>query len=304
MERIFNFIKDIIVFGIILVIIYYLFGNLNSILEVNYDYNYDVNSNVASNSDSETKERKEIRNYIDKVFNPYYALLDMNEKEIYYDMLEAVNIYQDEVIIDGKITTDNLKKIYYSVIYDHPELFWAKSNYEYYTFDGSDDVYSIKFKYMENMDNIESMKQEFNLIVDNIVNEASKYESDIDKEKYVHDTLAKMITYDENMVSDQSAYGALIEKRAVCTGYAKAFQLIMIKLNIPTYFITGTANEGLHSWNLVLLDDDYYNVDVTWDDSKNTIIYDYYNLNDKEISRDHTRDELSSTIFPSYGIKY
>ena len=77
----------------------------------------------------------------------------------------------------------------------------------------------------------------------------------------------------------------------------------MTKLGIPTYYITGEA-KGDHAWILILLEDGYYNVDVTWDDQVDRIIYKYYNVNEEKISVDHTRKELSSMLVKAEGIKY
>ena len=66
---------------------------------------------------------------------------------------------------------------------------------------------------------------------------------------------------------------AIVNKKTVCAGYAKAFQLLLTKLNIPCYYIVGFAKEA-HAWNIVKLDG-YYNVDLTWDDAKEQ--YKYFN---------------------------
>jgi transglutaminase/protease-like cytokinesis protein 3 len=77
----------------------------------------------------------------------------------------------------------------------------------------------------------------------------------------------------------------------------------MTKLGIPTYYITGDAN-GDHAWNLILLDDGFYNVDLTWDDQVDRIIYKYYNVNEEMITTDHTRRELSTKLVKAEGSKY
>ena len=57
-----------------------------------------------------------------------------------------------------------------------------------------------------------------------------------------------------------------MEKKAVCAGYAKAFQLLLNALGIECTYVTSDT----HAWNLVRLEGDYYHIDATWDDSSNT----------------------------------
>ena len=70
--------------------------------------------------------------------------------------------------------------------------------------------------------------------------------------------------YDKTKYSENvfNAYGALVDKNAVCQGYAEAFNLIMKKLNCPAYMVTSTG----HAWSMIQLDGQWYNVDATWDD--------------------------------------
>ncbi len=74
-----------------------------------------------------------------------------------------------------------------------------------------------------------------------------------------------------------TAYGALVENSrgdantAVCDGYTYAYAYLLQKAGIRCLVITGKAGNseetaGNHSWNLVELDDEWYEVDATWDD--------------------------------------
>lgn len=70
---------------------------------------------------------------------------------------------------------------------------------------------------------------------------------------------------------------------AVCEGYAKAFQLLLNLSGIDNLIVTGVGfgNGGYenHAWNLVKIDNKYYNFDLTWDDqpfSANGKIYTYF----------------------------
>lgn len=62
--------------------------------------------------------------------------------------------------------------------------------------------------------------------------------------KLVHDYLVESIEYDENMLQDNiyNLYGALINKKSVCEGYAKAFKYLMDSINIPCTIVIRSSN--------------------------------------------------------------
>ena len=88
----------------------------------------------------------------------------------------------------------------------------------------------------------------------------------------VHDYLVDNVEYDSSHPGTcYSAYGALVKHKAVCQGYAKAFQYLMDALDIPCILVSGTASDAdgnleSHAWNYVQLSGKWYAVDVTWDD--------------------------------------
>ena len=50
--------------------------------------------------------------------------------------------------------------------------------------------------------------------------------------------------------------------------------------------------------------DGLYNIDLTWDDQEDRIIYNYFNLSESIITIDHKRDEVSSLLPKALGTKY
>ena len=71
-----------------------------------------------------------------------------------------------------------------------------------------------------------------------------------------------------------TAYGALIDRTCVCQGYAALLYRLLLELGVDNRVLTGTGNGGGHAWNIVELDDVYYNVDPTWDAGRTE--YDYF----------------------------
>lgn len=314
MKKIINIIRYIILVAVcagFVYIGYYSYNNSDKVLEYintfwenTFDYKLIQDENEKNNY-KELLKSGEVKNrdYIDAEFYPYYALLTETEKEVYYDILEGAQKYKEYVVPSRKIKIEEVKNIYHAVMFDHPEIFWLDSKYSYDYYHDTDEVIKISLSYTDVINDIEHNKEIFNEAVNSIVDVAKTYELDYEKEKYVHDALINIITYDENYKEDQSAFGALIHNKAVCAGYAKSFQIIMTKLGIPTYYITGMA-DGEHAWNLILLDDGYYNIDLTWDDQVDRIIYKYYNVSEDMINKDHTRKDLSINIVKANGTKY
>ena len=60
-----------------------------------------------------------------------------------------------------------------------------------------------------------------------------------------------------------TAYGCLVNGKTVCSGYAKAFQFILQNLGYESILVAGEGADGLHAWNMVKIDDDYYYFEVT-----------------------------------------
>ena len=69
-------------------------------------------------------------------------------------------------------------------------------------------------------------------------------------------------TNNYNIGSD-GPYRALYKGQSNCNGYALSFMAIMRECGIETTYETGDN----HAWNSVKLDGQWYNIDVTWDDS-------------------------------------
>ena len=67
-----------------------------------------------------------------------------------------------------------------------------------------------------------------------------------------------------------TAYGALVENRAACSGYARAFKALMDGIGVSAYYIhADTKREKFapnHQWNMVEYNDGYYLIDVTYND--------------------------------------
>lgn len=122
--------------------------------------------------------------------------------------------------------------------------------------------------------------------------------NDYQKIKAIYDYMTKNITYDYANLNDDSyrlkytAYAAMINKTAVCQGYAVLLYRMALECGVDARVITGIGNGGAHGWNIVKLGNYYYNVDSTWDAGYSN--YSYFLKTDGNF-RYHTRDNEYAT---------
>ncbi|MBQ2639793.1 MAG: hypothetical protein IJF92_03425 [Bacilli bacterium] len=235
----------------------------------------------------------------DSTYNPYYGMLNDSGKKLYKQTYANIINRKKVFIPRVNMKVNDVNNVIEAVMNDNPELFWVKNSYSYkYTPDRVCRQVILSYNNLAN--NYEYNKNTFDSKVNYIVNNASRYNTIYEKELYVHDYLIKTIAYDKNSSYNQTAYSALVNGKTVCAGYAKAFQYIMSKLGIPTYYVTGRSQGEEHAWNIIRLDG-YYNVDVTWDDTSGGN-YRYFNKTDNEFSSTHNRSDLSRYL-PSCNAK-
>ncbi len=145
--------------------------------------------------------------------------------------------------------------------------------------------------------------------------------TDFEKEMQIIQYLVENNVYDyqnylENKipVDSYTSYGALVKKTSVCAGYADAFNVLCKAVNIESEIVSGKGNGGSHAWNRIKLDNNWYNVDVTWEDPVPSNNYGfgnlrnkYINLTDEELKFDHewVVDKVcNSTLYGKNLIEY
>lgn len=246
----------------------------------------------------------------------YRAALDETSAQAYDQIYQGLLEGQREIDLSSlSIPVDEISNLYYSVLNDHPELFWLDSSLSYHYYDNyshnghPDIVTNIEPVYNRLAEDIPGYTARIQDSIQDALYQAINLDKPLDRVKLIHDYLAHTIDYDAEAVYNQNLYSALVEHRTVCAGYAHAFQYCMMQLGIPTAYVTGEAvSDGVreeHAWNLVELDGQFFNIDVTWDDpvgkDPNVDCYDYFNLTDQELSADHTRDALSLRLPAANG---
>ncbi len=111
---------------------------------------------------------------------------------------------------------------------------------------------------------------------------------------YICDNVEYELDEDGGNLS-RTAYGALVEGKAVCQGYSVSLYRLLLEAGIDNRIIFGegissTGNQEAHTWNIVELEGKYYYLDATWDDA--TYGRDYFlRPAGSEFEKDHIADE-------------
>lgn len=112
----------------------------------------------------------------------------------------------------------------------------------------------------------------------------------VDSEKIIHDYLVEKVTYkDIDAPYSHEMPGVFLYGIGVCEGIAKAFKYLCDNTGISSGIVVGNIKSGntAHVWNQVCIDNEWYNVDVTFDSNltkySGDVRYDYFNVTDCEL---------------------
>lgn len=236
----------------------------------------------------------------DPSFYPYYAMLDAKGQHLYRQVFANANAFNGAFVPIEAVPVSEIKNVIMAVYNDHPELFWLNTAFVC-KYDKNKICAELELEFNITQEDFPATSAEFYNTVNTMLTQVQNL-SNYEKERRVHDLLIEKIEYDKGADMNQSAYSALVEGKSVCAGYARAYQYLMQRLGIPCYYCTGFAGED-HAWNIVALDDGYYNVDVTWDDTPGGE-YDYFNKSDQDYADTHVRRDLSVNLPKCEGQRY
>ena len=186
---------------------------------------------------------------------------------------------------------------------DYPHFFWLSGAGEFITTTRNNVVQHITFKAsLRNNVTLSTARAMYNTLkfqVDRIIAKAKQYNTVFEQVLFVHDYIVDNTDYVLNAPNCYDAYGCIVDHRAVCSGYSKAFQLILCCMGYKCGKVSGSdikkgSVHDSHAWNYIKLDDDYYYVDVTWDDpvSQNAVAtsnktYEYFCITTEELLKTH-----------------
>ncbi|NMP37068.1 MAG: hypothetical protein GX051_02930 [Clostridiales bacterium] len=230
----------------------------------------------------------------------YYNNLSENAKQAYERIMAEIKTHPKEIEIP-ELNSVELDEMFKALCYDNPELLCMGRSCKTMTSGWSFSKRCVFIpEYSCSLEECNKRSELLGKAVDSIISGASGIASDYEKELYVHDCIVKACSYSETDEKAISAYDALVRGEAVCEGYSRAAQLLLSRMGVRNYLITGKAvdkqgDSQLHMWNVVYIDGNPYHLDVTWDDPDGApdgaVSHTYFNLNDSEIAFDHSELE-------------
>ncbi len=227
----------------------------------------------------------------EEALRPVYSQLSDDEKALYTAVYRGVNDYEAEIPLPYDAEGASYSRIYCLIEKQEGGLFWLDSTY--YTAERLRDA-TIVYRTEDSAER-ERMISELEEAAQTALEGVPEGADEFELAEYIHDYIIENCSYTTNGLSlfGATAYGCLVDGKAHCEGYAKAFQYLCAQAGLECVVITGVTDDGEnHAWNQVNIDDKWYNVDVTWDDLDAEIEGRrlYFLCDDEFMSESHTAE--------------
>ena len=191
----------------------------------------------------------------------YYNHMNKAQQATYHSILSGVKNLADEFQIPA-LEGEELYNVFFQMRLDHPEIFWV-SSYKYRYYKDSPNLIFIP-EYLFDKKKICEHQKAMTARVEKLIRPAQKL-SEWEKEKYVHDFICENIRYDKLKKSySHEIIGPLGQGVGVCEGIAKAVKVLLDALGV---------------WCVIAICGN--------NPETSEIRYDYFNLDDSQIFRDH-----------------
>ena len=232
--------------------------------------------------------------------------LTADELELYDEILEALGSFAASIPLndDASVYAKVLELIRFE------QLAYSQVSRRYSDINPETQLFEVYFEYRFDEDELSRMNMASENAAKKIMDGITADMDDYEKLKYFHDYL---VLNCENSTTDPYAdtiYGALVKKKALCEGYAKAFSYLCNLAGIENVIVTGETYVQ-HMWNMVKINGNWYHVDVTWDNSDddlhkdypNVVLYQYFMVTDSIIKNNHIISDYPVEVPRATGMK-
>lgn len=255
---------------------------------------YNIYSNGTSiHIEEEPELQQDGAFYIPEGMTAQYASerIPEEQQEIYYEIVESIRNFEPVIYMktDSAVYSELL-----NIISIEQLSFGHMAGRRAGEYDVNTGMFPIEFTYRFTPEEMSNMNRFSEAAANRIMEGVTEDMSEYDILKYFHDYLIKNCVSDEEDIYANTIYGALVNGKALCEGYAKAFSYLCNKAGIENTIVTGMTNVP-HMWNAVKLDGNWYHIDVTWDKPggqfgeafPDMVMYQYFLVTDSVIENDH-----------------
>ncbi len=235
-----------------------------------------------------------------------YAYLDEDGKRIYGAFLEAaydaiayagdpegafgVGSLTDAMERPMQADRSQIEEAYRAFSFDRPDIFWLEPRCAWTstTIGGVPYVYGVAlYPAYDSPQEIERARKTYEERIAVLLKQVDAADPAVIALQ-LHDILINNTAYDAKAEMAHMSYGAIVDGRAVCDGYVRAYADLLWRCGLQSAALTSDALN--HAWSLVYLDngnadpnDDWYETDVTWDDP----VYEYNGVVIPVCTHDH-----------------
>ena len=222
----------------------------------------------------------------------YYNQLTKQQQKAYYAMKVGVESLAPSFPVP-RLEGRELADVYFKVRLDHPQIFYTV-NFKYHYYEDSENVEMIP-EYIFPKNKIMDHQKAMDARVKKLARQAEKM-NEKEKELFIHDFICQNVHYDKlKKPYSHEIIGPLGQGVGVCEGIAKSVKILCDALGIWCIIAVSDSNpekkiKYRHAWNVIHIGGKYYHLDATFDNTLGRgehVRYDYFNLSDKQIFRDH-----------------
>lgn len=222
----------------------------------------------------------------------YYSLMQPVERETYHALLVGLHSLSPAIHVP-RLSGEQLSTLFFQLRLDHPEIFYAVG----YSCRGSIGAESWEFlpDYMFQKSKIQDHQKAIQARMERVLRPARDLKEP-EREQYIHDFILDNVRYDKlEKPYSHEIIGPMTNGVGVCEGIAKTVKMLCDALDIPCMIPISDRDRAngekyLHAWNILTIGGKRYHMDATFDNTLSKAgakRYDYYNLSDEKIFRDH-----------------
>ncbi len=178
------------------------------------------------------------------------------------------------------LSSQRIGELFTMFSYSNPQYYFVGNGY----LTGSGAMFPIIYEGFANGTTRAAETAKVKAQIDAMEAQIAEGKTEVEKARNAHDLICRKIMYDHDYMKPvsktpyhQSAYSVFCDNYTVCAGYTKAFTMLMNGAGVDTLSVT--SNE--HAWNMICLNDSWYNMDLTWDDLDGQqgleVMYGYFN---------------------------